>query len=117
MLIGTYQIAGRYVRPEWAAPWANEVGVYVVVWAVFIAGSNLVATDSHVRPDLVLRVLSRAGSPRGGDRQQPGRPGVLRRPGANRADCRDALTFDEREPDAAYVSDGDLLCALPLVHC
>ncbi len=58
LMIGTYQIAGRYIRPEFAAPWANEVGVYVVVWAVFIAGSNLVATDSHVRPDLVLRVLS-----------------------------------------------------------
>jgi C4-dicarboxylate transporter DctQ subunit len=58
LMIGTYQIAGRYIRPDWAAPWANEVGVYVVVWAVFIAGSNLVATDSHVRPDLVLRVLS-----------------------------------------------------------
>ena len=58
LMIGTYQIAGRYIRPDWAAPWANEVGVYVVVWAVFIAGSNLVATASHVRPDLVLRVLS-----------------------------------------------------------
>jgi len=58
LLIGTYQIAGRYIKPEFAAPWANELGVYVVVWAVFIAGSNLVSTDSHVRPDLVLRVLS-----------------------------------------------------------
>lgn len=58
LLIGTYQIAGRYISPEFAAPWANELGVYVVVWSVFIAASNLVATDSHVRPDLVLRVLS-----------------------------------------------------------
>jgi TRAP-type C4-dicarboxylate transport system permease small subunit len=58
LMIGTYQIAGRYINPEFAAPWASELGVYVVVWAVFIAGSNLVATDSHVRPDLVLRMLS-----------------------------------------------------------
>ena len=57
LLIGTYQIAGRYISPDLAAPWANELGIYVVVWAVFIAGSNLVATDNHVRPDLVLRVL------------------------------------------------------------
>ena len=58
LMIGTYQIAGRYISPRFAVPWANELGVYVVVWAVFIAGSNLVSTDSHVRPDLVLRVLS-----------------------------------------------------------
>jgi TRAP-type C4-dicarboxylate transport system permease small subunit len=58
LMIGTYQIAGRYISPRFAVPWTNELGVYVVVWAVFIAGSNLVATDNHVRPDLVLRVLS-----------------------------------------------------------
>ena len=57
LLIGTYQIAGRYISADLAAPWATELGVYVVVWAVFVAASNLVATDSHVRPDLVLRVL------------------------------------------------------------
>lgn len=58
LLIGTYQIASRYVSSSLAVPWASELGVYVVVWAVFIAASNLVATDGHVRPDLVLRVLS-----------------------------------------------------------
>ena len=61
LLIGTYQIAGRYISADLAVPWANEAGVYVIVWAVFIASSNLVATDGHVRPDLVLRALPAQG--------------------------------------------------------
>ena len=29
LLIGVYQIAGRYISPRLAVPWANEAGVYV----------------------------------------------------------------------------------------
>ena len=39
----------------------DEVVVYFTVWAIFIASSQLVRTDGHVRPDLVLRALPPQG--------------------------------------------------------
>lgn len=48
---------GRYIDPAHAITWAEEVIVYVVVWAVMIIASQLVRTDAHVRLDLVLRLL------------------------------------------------------------
>jgi C4-dicarboxylate transporter, DctQ subunit len=55
--VGTYQVIGRYVAPQYASGWSDEVTVYFAVWAIFIAASQLVRTDGHVRPDLVLRLL------------------------------------------------------------
>lgn len=57
LAVGAYQIFGRYIDPHLAITWGDEVIVYLVVWGVFIASSQLVRTDGHVRPDLVLRVL------------------------------------------------------------
>jgi C4-dicarboxylate transporter DctQ subunit len=57
LVVGTVQVVGRYVDPEHAISWAEEVIVYLAVWAVMIVSSQLVRTDGHVRPDLVLRVL------------------------------------------------------------
>ncbi|MBX6741622.1 MAG: TRAP transporter small permease [Acetobacteraceae bacterium] len=57
MLVGLVQVAGRYLFPEHAISWAEEVIVYLVVWGVMIVSSQLVRTDGHVRPDLVLRLL------------------------------------------------------------
>lgn len=57
MLVGLVQVAGRYFFPEHAISWAEEVIVYLVVWGVMIISSQLVRTDGHVRPDLVLRAL------------------------------------------------------------
>ena len=37
--------------------YAEEVIVYLVIWAVMIVSSQLVRRDGHVRPDLVLRLL------------------------------------------------------------
>ena len=31
--------------------------VYLIIWAVMIVSSELVRTDGHVRPDLVLRLV------------------------------------------------------------
>src|SRR5215470_14972902 len=55
--IGAYQIFGRYVDPHLAISWGDEATVYVIVWGIFLASSQLVRTDGHVRPDLVLRML------------------------------------------------------------
>ncbi|MBV8889263.1 MAG: TRAP transporter small permease [Alphaproteobacteria bacterium] len=57
LLVGTYQVIGRYIAPEYASGWSDEVTVYLAVWAIFLATSQLVRTDGHVRPDLVLRLL------------------------------------------------------------
>jgi len=58
MLVGLAQVVGRYIAPRYAISWAEEVIVYLVVWGIMLAASQLVRTDGHVRPDLVLRAVS-----------------------------------------------------------
>lgn len=55
--IGAYAVIGRYVDQRIAFTNGEEVVVYLTVWAVFLAASQLVRTDGHVRPDIVLRLL------------------------------------------------------------
>jgi C4-dicarboxylate transporter DctQ subunit len=57
LLVEAYQVFGRYIDPSLSITWGDEVIVYLVVWAIFLASSQLVRTDGHVRPDLVLRLL------------------------------------------------------------
>jgi len=58
MLVGLVQVVGRYIAPRFAISWAEEVIVYLIVWGIMLAASQLVRTDGHVRPDLVLRAAS-----------------------------------------------------------
>src|SRR6202008_5122216 len=58
MIVGLVQVVGRYVAPRYAINWAEEVIVYLVVWGIMLAASQLVRTDGHVRPDLLLRAVS-----------------------------------------------------------
>ena len=55
--VGLAQVLGRYVYPDLGSGWGDEVMIYLIIWAVMIVGSELVRTDGHVRPDLVLRLL------------------------------------------------------------
>ena len=48
---------GRYIAPKFAITWAEEAIVYLLIWAVMIVASQLVRTDGHVRPDVLLRLL------------------------------------------------------------
>lgn len=57
LLVEGYQVFGRYIDPNLSITWGDEVIVYLIVWAIFLASSQLVRTDGHVRPDLVLRLL------------------------------------------------------------
>ena len=57
LVIAVLQVFGRYIDPANSITWAEEVIVYVAVWAVMLVSSDLVRTDGHVRPDLVLRLL------------------------------------------------------------
>jgi TRAP-type C4-dicarboxylate transport system permease small subunit len=61
LAVGVFQVAGRYISARIAFPWGDEVVVYFTVWGIFIAASQLVRTDGHVRPDLVLRALPPQG--------------------------------------------------------
>lgn len=55
--VGLAQVLGRYVYPDLGSGWGDEVIVYLIIWAIMIVSSQLVRTDGHVRPDLVLRLM------------------------------------------------------------
>ncbi|HET8996488.1 MAG TPA: TRAP transporter small permease [Acetobacteraceae bacterium] len=57
MITAAVQVFGRYIDPANAITWAEEVIVYIIVWAIMIIASQLVRHDGHVRPDLVLRLM------------------------------------------------------------
>jgi len=57
LVIGLWQVVGRYLDPAHAISYAEEMIVYLVIWAVMITSSQLVRRDGHVRPDLVVRLL------------------------------------------------------------
>jgi C4-dicarboxylate transporter DctQ subunit len=52
-----WQVLSRYLVPQHAIGYAEEVIVYCLIWAVMIVSSQLVRTDSHVRPDVVRNVV------------------------------------------------------------
>jgi C4-dicarboxylate transporter DctQ subunit len=57
LALGLWQVLGRYFYPREAISYAEEVIVYLIIWAVMLISSELVRTDGHVRSDLVLRLL------------------------------------------------------------
>jgi C4-dicarboxylate transporter DctQ subunit len=57
LALALWQIFSRYLFPRESIGYAEEVVVYLMVWAVMIVSSQLVRTDSHVRPDIVLNVV------------------------------------------------------------
>ncbi len=61
LVAGSVQVLGRYLAPAHAISWAEEVIVYLLVWAVMIVASDLARSDGHVRPDVVLRLLPPGG--------------------------------------------------------
>jgi C4-dicarboxylate transporter DctQ subunit len=57
LLLALWQVVSRHFSPQHAISFAEEVIVYLVIWAILIVSSQLVRTDSHVRPDLVLNLV------------------------------------------------------------
>jgi C4-dicarboxylate transporter DctQ subunit len=57
LALALWQVVSRYLSPQHAIGCAEEVIVYLVIWAILIVSSQLVRTDSHVRPDLVLNLV------------------------------------------------------------
>src|ERR1700704_513386 len=52
-----WQVVSRYLVPQESISYAEEVIVYLVIWGIMIVSSQLVRTDSHVRPDLVINAV------------------------------------------------------------
>ena len=57
LALALWQVASRYFFPWNAISYAEEVIVYLVIWAIMIVSSQLVRSDGHVRPDLVLNFV------------------------------------------------------------
>jgi C4-dicarboxylate transporter DctQ subunit len=57
LVFALWQAVSRYFFPQQSISYAEEVIVYLLIWAIMIVSSQLVRTDSHVRPDLVLNVV------------------------------------------------------------
>ncbi len=57
LVIGVVQVVGRYLTPQHAISYGEEMIAYLIIWAIMIASSQLVRTDGHVRPDVVLRMV------------------------------------------------------------
>lgn len=57
LLLACQEIAARYVVPESTLDWSFEVIVFLIIWAMFLAMSQLAARGSHIRVDLVMRLL------------------------------------------------------------
>ncbi|HEY7661622.1 MAG TPA: TRAP transporter small permease [Xanthobacteraceae bacterium] len=57
LAIALWQVLSRYVLPQQSISYAEEVMVYLLIWAIMIVSSQLVSTDSHVRPDIVRNIV------------------------------------------------------------
>jgi len=57
LAVALWQVVSRYFFPQASISYAEEVMVYLLIWAVMIISDQLVRTDSHVRPDVVRNLL------------------------------------------------------------
>jgi len=57
LVCAAWQVLSRYFFPEQSIGYAEEVIVYLLIWAVMIVSSQLTRTDSHVRPDVLRNVV------------------------------------------------------------
>lgn len=58
LLVCSYNVFVRYFVPHYAVEAAEEVQVYLVIWAVFLALGLVTAADRHVRADLFVAVFA-----------------------------------------------------------
>ena len=58
LLVCTYNVFVRYFLPRFTLEAADEVQVYLVIWAVFLALGLVTAADRHVRADLFVAMFA-----------------------------------------------------------
>jgi C4-dicarboxylate transporter DctQ subunit len=54
----TYNVVVRYFHPAWTLEMVDELQVYVIVWAVFLALGAVTIADRHVKADLFVSFFS-----------------------------------------------------------
>jgi len=59
--ISLFDMFARIIAPKWVTGFSEELVVYVVVWALFIAISKLTYENAHVRADLIVQMLPQRG--------------------------------------------------------
>jgi C4-dicarboxylate transporter, DctQ subunit len=52
-----WQVLSRYFFPHQSIGYAEEVIVYLLIWSTMIVSSQLVRSDTHVRPDIVRNIV------------------------------------------------------------
>lgn len=57
LVLALWESLSRHLRPEASIGYAEEVIVYLVIWAAMIASSQLVRNDRHVRSDLIFSIV------------------------------------------------------------
>lgn len=57
LLVCSYNVFMRYFAPHLALEAADEIQVYLVIWAVFLALGLVTAADRHVRADLFVAMF------------------------------------------------------------
>jgi C4-dicarboxylate transporter DctQ subunit len=58
LLVCSYNVFVRYFFPNFAVEAAEEVQVYLVIWAVFLALGLVTVADRHVRADLFVAMFA-----------------------------------------------------------
>jgi C4-dicarboxylate transporter DctQ subunit len=54
----SYNVVVRYFVPSLVLEWSDEVQVYLVIWAIFLALGLVTAADRHVKADLLVGLFS-----------------------------------------------------------
>lgn len=58
LLVCSYNVFVRYFVPRFAVEASDEVQVYLVIWAVFLALGLVTSADRHVRADLFVAMFA-----------------------------------------------------------
>ena len=58
LLVCTHSVFTRYFLPDYSLEATEEVQVYLVIWAVFLALGLVTSTDRHVRADLFVAMFA-----------------------------------------------------------
>lgn len=58
LLLYFYQIVSTWAFHDYSISWGAEMSIYLLVWAMFLACSELVRVDSHIRADFLISHLS-----------------------------------------------------------
>lgn len=58
LLLYFYQIVSTWAFHEYSISWGAEMSIYLLVWAMFLACSELIRVDSHIRADFLITHVS-----------------------------------------------------------